>query len=145
MNKTHIKANIQFMIDWCLSVDPRPFMVIIGAFTATWGAWLMMPWVTTFENPIYETIGFFAPEEFWGAVLLVVGVGQIVHAFRKIDTGALIIALFATIIWTFIFVSFIISAYRTTAIPVYGQVVLYNAWLLYRVQGERVYGRSRNK
>ena len=144
MKKIIVKKHAYSFFNWSITVDPRPFMTILGMFTALWGAWLMMPWVTTFNNPIYDTIAFFAPETVWGAVLFVVGVGKIVHAFRPIDTVSFVIVLIASSLWTFIFVAFVVSAFRTTAIPVYGQVVLWNAWLLYRIQGERLDGRTRS-
>ena len=137
--------NARWFVDWLLSTDPRPFMVVLGFWTAAWGLWLAIPWSVTFANPIYDAVRFLAPESVWGFVLFAIGVGQIYHAFRPIRWAALIITFVATFLWSFIFIAFIVSAPYTTAMPVYGQVVIWNAWLLYRIQGERLSGRKYNQ
>lgn len=139
------REHARWFVYWLLSTDPRPFMVVLGFWTAAWGLWLAIPWAITFTNPIYDAVRFLASESVWGIVLFVVGVGKIYHAFRPIGSAALIITFIATFLWVFIFIAFMISAPHTTAIPVYGQVVVYNAWLLYRIQGALLDGRAHDQ
>lgn len=131
----------RWFVDWTLSTDPRPFMVVLGAWNVIWGTWLIIPWSDAFNNSIYGAMVFLAPESVWGALLIAAGSGQIFHAFRrKIGWAATLTSMLSCFLWGFIFAAFLISAPYSTAIPVYSQVVVWNAWLLYRVNGERRYG-----
>ena len=134
----NIRHQINFFAGWLLTVEIRPFMAILGLFTGTWGAWLLMPWVDTFESSIiYNALAIAAPETVWGIAMVGVGFGQVYHSLHPIRRGAMLSSMAAVAIWTFIASAFLVSARLTTAIPVYVWVATWNGWLVYRVRGER--------
>ena len=134
---TSVRAQVKRFGHWLLTVESRPFLAILGAFSLTWGAFLVSPWVDTFDSsPLYGTLVVVAPETAWGLLAMVVGGWKIYHAFRPVSRGAVWASWLSVFMWSFIVAGFAVSARLTTALPVYGWVLVWNAWLAYRIRGE---------
>lgn len=41
--------------------------ILLGALTAMWGIWLLMPWSVFGTAPLFSKLERFAPEDAWGA------------------------------------------------------------------------------
>lgn len=58
-------------------------ILILGAYTALWGLWLVNPFWTVFSQAgLYSQMAAIMPEWCWGSIAIVAGIGMVLGALK---------------------------------------------------------------
>ena len=82
--------------------DPAPLEIFLGGFTGLWGLWLLLPWqpATFAVGPAFAgLVATGVPEEAWGAVACLLGLGRLLAVAYDIRRGRERLSLGAFVFW----------------------------------------------
>lgn len=96
------------LIDALLKPINPAATILLGIYTILWGVWIGNPWWSVFDHSrVFSQMDHQAPEWFYGAIAIVVGVlicrGAIAPSYRSLTLGAVAGFVFWTIISGFYF------------------------------------------
>jgi hypothetical protein len=112
--------------------DPEPVEFLLGVFIFLWGARLLWVGDTFGSSPSFRVMALIAPEDGWGAVMVMVGLLKLV-ALRVGDHIARAAASFlGTTVWMLIWASISTANPAGTGVVVYSSFVVFSAWVLWR-------------
>jgi hypothetical protein len=105
----------------------KALWIVIGGYTAAWGAWLLSPWWGVFSPRagLYDQMNDFMPEWAWGVHAIVIGVCIIIGAAYRWPRGLWWGRVASTYHWTLIGVFYTLGDWHNTgALTSFAIVVL---------------------
>jgi hypothetical protein len=120
------------------TIDTRPIELLYCFLTLGWGSSLCLPGDAFSSAPAFAPMASIGPDWFWGAIAMVIGVTRAFGLFRSSVPARLLAAMGGGVIWTFTWLTMLLSGSGTTGVAVYG--VLSTANLLIFVKICRLHG-----
>lgn len=89
-------------VAWVQRLDRHRMGILLSLLLITRGLWLLAPWWDTFRaSPVNNFyVQQVAPEEWWGAWALLIGVGQLIATVQEGRAARAVTALFAASYWS---------------------------------------------
>lgn len=112
--------------------DPEPVEFLLAVFLFLWGARLLWPGDTFGSAASFRVMALIAPEEGWGAVMVMVGLLKLT-ALRVGDHIARAgVSFLGTMVWALIWASISTANPNGTGVVVYSSFAVLSAWVLWR-------------
>jgi hypothetical protein len=106
---------------------------LFGLMMLLWGFWLMLPFKTFTDSPVYYVLDNLAHEFTWGVIAFVIGAAIMHFIIKKLATEASIMCLAAGYFWSLVGAAFLIGDTGNTGGVVYLTLAVYHFWLYKRL------------
>lgn len=92
-----------------------PGLVLLGVYTALWGAWVTNPWWGVFgQAMIYSKMDNFMPEWAWGSIAVVFGVALSYGAIKKKYRTLVMSSIAVWWFWSMVSIFYFIGGWEDT-------------------------------
>ncbi|MGV3619105.1 MAG: hypothetical protein ACO1SV_27580 [Fimbriimonas sp.] len=108
------------------TIDTRPIELLYCFLTLGWGASLIVPGDAFAKSAAFGPLASVGPDYFWGLIALAVGTTRAYGLFRSSLMARLLAAMGGGMIWTFTWVTMLLSGAGTTGVAVYGVLATVN-------------------
>jgi len=107
--------------------------LFLAVQSLVWGLWLLGPWDSFAAVPGAFTVLGLVPEPVWGAVFTAHGAVHLYAVLREEPLLCRRMVLTLACLWSFVFVSLLLTIPLATSTPIYGASVLGCAWVFFRL------------
>lgn len=101
-------------------------IVIMGAFTVLWGAWVANPFWRAFNSAdMFSVMAQYAPEWAWGCAAMAVGITMIHGVWRRSYSSLALGSFVGFLFWIIVSLFFFLGDWQNTGGITYGMIAVY--------------------
>ncbi len=117
-----------------LEIDVEGMELVSIIASISWGAWVINPaWDTFGSSPTFRIIASLAPEPVWGALVLWLGVSQLISLLLDMRRHRVIFNSISCMTWMGMAATFWFTNYQATASVLYPCIAFAGGWASVRV------------
>lgn len=120
------------------SIDTRPIELLYCFLTLAWGICLVLPGNAFASSPSFGPMAWLAPDWVWGSIAVTIGTTRAYGLFWGILRARLAAAMGGGAIWTFTWLTMLLSGAGSTGVAIYGVLASVNLFIFVRLC--RMYG-----
>lgn len=133
-NTTRVQNWLARLIYLLRNSDPDFAELLSGLLGFFWGLWLLNPAWDSFSSTVsFAAMAAIAPEEYWGAAIMVGGMFQMYVVLQGDFVPRMAAALGAIGTWALIASMIAVSNFAATGTVVYSGITLIQVWACWRV------------
>lgn len=125
-------------VKWVVACEWRGVELVLASWAIWWGLWLLSPWWVAFSSsPTFAVMHSIGPEEFWGALPVVLGGVLLLGLFRYSYAARRWALMGLALTWLAFWAALAIGNWKSTATPVYIHLAILCAMCYLRLYNAR--------